>query len=414
MSSLLLIFSIFVAKSQINCPDKVSSCGPCTGLSGANDQCILNCSGQDDCAGDTITCTDDFKCVLTCDGYDSCMNAVLNAETATSLTVNCGEENEFGLVADCWNLHINAQSVTNVAVNCFGNGRSCEQMTLNCGTGTCQIICHSGNCANVVIDASLSSQYICVGDGCNNVRLTSANPTTMNPTTRIPTTTNPTTRQPTTANPTSGEPTTNNPTTFVPTTFTPTTHSPTISPTTVNDVQVTESPQATTVIGKLINDTKNDSWVVYLLTTLALVSVAVICCIVVYKIKSKRKMVAHVMETVNTGEINVMQARDNQHELIKEDTQIISETPMNKCDINMSEDEFIIEDDIVSTPDQNFESVDKGTGSVDHDDVIIGDDEVYATKGANNMHHLEEGATGADDDDSILNDVNAINQKTIK
>ena len=110
----------------------------------------------------------------------------------------------------CIDSQIFAQDVTgNVTIDCQNsvdntsniyNG-NCLNMNVTCGSGNCLIKCDdigSDSCLGMIIDASLSSNYKCIGNACNGISfVVTATTITQSTTTNLPTTTNPTTDEPT-------------------------------------------------------------------------------------------------------------------------------------------------------------------------------------------------------------------------
>jgi len=136
---LLLILGMLhdVSCEVVDCPNN-ANCGPCS----ADELCTLDCSGMDNChnnaacdyAGFQLNCKTGYTCSVLCPDDSSCENTIINAVSATDVTVDCN-----------------------------GDSQSCKRITITSGTGSLDVDCGDGassislGCRLASIDATAST-----------------------------------------------------------------------------------------------------------------------------------------------------------------------------------------------------------------------------------------------------------------
>jgi hypothetical protein len=110
-----------------------------------NGVCTINCSGDNECDGNTIDCPADYACVVNCTGKQACKTARINCPDTHECTINCNAEQacEDGR-ADC-----SADGSCELVCGNNVGSQDCKNMALNCGNNTCQATCSGGETPSV-------------------------------------------------------------------------------------------------------------------------------------------------------------------------------------------------------------------------------------------------------------------------
>ncbi len=98
----------------------------------------FSCGGEDSCKEGILTCRSGDPCEIRCDGKAGCAaGAVINADTATDVTIICGKDD-----------------------GCK------DEIDIKCGTGACELHCNGGTSCESWgdIDVRRSTSFECIGD----------------------------------------------------------------------------------------------------------------------------------------------------------------------------------------------------------------------------------------------------------
>eukprot|EP01084_Bolivina_argentea_P103260 184993_1 len=189
----LLILSFYVSNSEtITCSNSECSCAT------KNEECNVQCLSSEQCKNKTITCNQGYPCDIDCRGNnsnttESCINATINSNNATNLTVHCSEHNDCkSTTINCNNsqyCNVICQSTFHYVNSSVSTSGICEELTLNCGTSHCNIICdnNTNTCSNIKVNISLANSFKCIGSNisCLYTPITLAS-STPSPILRIP------------------------------------------------------------------------------------------------------------------------------------------------------------------------------------------------------------------------------------
>eukprot|EP01083_Nonionella_stella_P026167 72029_1 len=134
--------------------------------------CSLRCIGKDMCKGSDVKleCLPNNPCSIECDSAgeeNACEDTTIDGSLSTDLTVICHDKQS------CLDSHINCGRGTCrvICISTDSTGANCEGLELNCGPSLCSIECDKGSniCTNVRINTLITTtSFECIASGNNN------------------------------------------------------------------------------------------------------------------------------------------------------------------------------------------------------------------------------------------------------
>eukprot|EP01084_Bolivina_argentea_P027738 51529_1 len=133
---------------------------------------VIRCISKDMCKGSDVKlqCLPNNPCNIECDSAgeeNACEDTTIDGSLSTDLTVICHDKQS------CLNSHINCGRGTCrvICISTDSTGANCEGLELNCGPSLCSIECDKGSniCTNVRINTLITTtSFECIAPGNNN------------------------------------------------------------------------------------------------------------------------------------------------------------------------------------------------------------------------------------------------------